>query len=451
MVINKKIFLTLSFTVFILTCGSLHAEELKTVVQSPFFEKTSIDDFKIHVPFRTPDGTDGEINATLFETPLTAVSQVKYPQEGQTTAIMFALDTSDPRRKAEVGLQGAAIVKVLETVKEHHLFGLSTFDSQLEEIVGVTTDVSKVKEQATKLVAKGQTTELYRAVISASQSLKQVNATRKALFVFSDGMAEDTAYSLNDAVNAARDANVIIFGFGYSNKASKAVNLQTLRRLAEETGGHFVQAQNGLSLPLNALAESFKMVDGGGVAVFDLPEGGYTQKTVLLKMLIKGTDIGVETSITLPAKWEDKRWLKANKNTLIGSGVGFLLLIILVIFVKSRKKKAAAEVEMPETLAVLEMLDGEQRRVEIDEAALKIGRNQGNDLVLNNDSISGHHAEIHRRRDGEFVITDLQSTNGIFINGSKITTSILEDASIIEIGEVRCRFNRMNEVGNDDG
>jgi pSer/pThr/pTyr-binding forkhead associated (FHA) protein len=46
------------------------------------------------------------------------------------------------------------------------------------------------------------------------------------------------------------------------------------------------------------------------------------------------------------------------------------------------------------------------------------------------------------RRDRSFFIVDLNSTNGVLINGEKVTQQELQDGDLIEIGEVRLNFNR---------
>ena len=61
-------------------------------------------------------------------------------------------------------------------------------------------------------------------------------------------------------------------------------------------------------------------------------------------------------------------------------------------------------------------------------------------MQLNNDSISSHHAEIHRRREGDFYIVDLASSNGVYVNGNKVNQLELHDGDLIELGEVRLHF-----------
>ena len=51
-----------------------------------------------------------------------------------------------------------------------------------------------------------------------------------------------------------------------------------------------------------------------------------------------------------------------------------------------------------------------------------------------------HHAEVHRRREGDFYIVDLASTNGLLVNENKVHQEELHDGDVIELGEVRLRF-----------
>ncbi len=65
--------------------------------------------------------------------------------------------------------------------------------------------------------------------------------------------------------------------------------------------------------------------------------------------------------------------------------------------------------------------DGPQRRRDFDKTEISIGRIQGNDVVLPKGNVSKRHARL-RFADGKFIIRDLNSTNGTYVNGRRITS-----------------------------
>jgi pSer/pThr/pTyr-binding forkhead associated (FHA) protein len=81
---------------------------------------------------------------------------------------------------------------------------------------------------------------------------------------------------------------------------------------------------------------------------------------------------------------------------------------------------------------------GTGREFEFDEAAI-LGRLDTNDIPVHDAKASREHAKIYRQG-GRFAIVDLNSSNGTFVNGDKITKRILEPGDVIEIGVVRLTF-----------
>lgn len=91
-------------------------------------------------------------------------------------------------------------------------------------------------------------------------------------------------------------------------------------------------------------------------------------------------------------------------------------------------------------LAWLEMCDAQQTRHPIRIPNLKVGRGQHNDFVLRNDSVSGNHCVINRTRDGEWTVTDLNSGNGVILNGNQVQQASLRHGDTIELGDLKMRF-----------
>lgn len=68
-----------------------------------------------------------------------------------------------------------------------------------------------------------------------------------------------------------------------------------------------------------------------------------------------------------------------------------------------------------------------------------IGRADNNDLVIDNPGISGHHAVIER--DGnEFYIKDINSTNGVYLNGRRISREQLRYGDEITLFKHKLKF-----------
>lgn len=66
--------------------------------------------------------------------------------------------------------------------------------------------------------------------------------------------------------------------------------------------------------------------------------------------------------------------------------------------------------------------------------AFRIGRDATSDLQVFDPRISRNHAEINRRGN-DYIVSDLNSTNGVYINGRRITEpAMLRDGDAVEIG-----------------
>jgi pSer/pThr/pTyr-binding forkhead associated (FHA) protein len=65
--------------------------------------------------------------------------------------------------------------------------------------------------------------------------------------------------------------------------------------------------------------------------------------------------------------------------------------------------------------------------------SLTIGRRKTNDVVIEDPAVSGHHAKIDSL-DDRFVLIDLQSKNGSFVNAQLINSHWLKHEDIITIG-----------------
>ena len=72
----------------------------------------------------------------------------------------------------------------------------------------------------------------------------------------------------------------------------------------------------------------------------------------------------------------------------------------------------------------------------------RIGRQPDNDIALTGDlDVSRHHAELRRHPDGSFELIDLGSHGGTFVNGDRITRTMLTEQDIIRLGHTTFRLS----------
>jgi len=69
-----------------------------------------------------------------------------------------------------------------------------------------------------------------------------------------------------------------------------------------------------------------------------------------------------------------------------------------------------------------------------------VGRDPGNDIILRDPKVSRHHAEIIFER-GFFVVHDLSSANGTYINGKRVKVAPLTHTSKVRMGNTYGHFS----------
>ena len=93
----------------------------------------------------------------------------------------------------------------------------------------------------------------------------------------------------------------------------------------------------------------------------------------------------------------------------------------------------------PEWSPELVRIDGDRSITYALGRRTRIGRAAGCELHIDSTSVSRHHALILAGT-REAIIEDLNSTNGVILNGRKVTRQVLNDGDIVTIGEIQFRY-----------
>jgi pSer/pThr/pTyr-binding forkhead associated (FHA) protein len=91
------------------------------------------------------------------------------------------------------------------------------------------------------------------------------------------------------------------------------------------------------------------------------------------------------------------------------------------------------------TKIILKFKDAVLKEFPVEKELITIGRKPDNDISIDNLAVSGHHARIFKAGDW-FLIEDLDSLNGTFVNGKMIQESPLKNGDEVLIGKHVLKF-----------
>ncbi len=351
-----------------------------------------------------------------------------------------------------------------------HNFGVFTIEKDtLTEIAPLGSGSGFALRKLAEYRPQGQTTQIFKLTGMVIEELKTHKADRKFLVIFSDGDFEDQGgfeggqfkTLVDETTKKAKEAGVVIIGLGYSANEDRSNLLQTLEELARPTKGLYKRADYGsYTFPQNFERDFFyPFVESGGrltADVSELPAGTHT--LVLELENEKGETIThplqLEVKDTGPASVPPEPEKKSQTLLYIIIGAVVLAIAVLGLILSRLARREDEEVLVDEdydTIPVapqfsanvygwLEMLDADGSREQIDSTNLRIGRGSDNDFVLRNDSVSITHCVLSQGRDGAWTVTDLDSGNGVYLNGKRVDQAALRDGDTIELGEVKMRF-----------
>jgi hypothetical protein len=431
---------------------------------------------------------------------LTDSKFVPFRTSGETTAWLYLIDRSNPARAATVKRNVALAIRMVDRASSTMKIGVATFASDMQTVLPIASSHTGAVQKLQAIRADGVATEFFANAIKAIQMLDEVQADRKALVIISDGKAEDTAYSLSDVVKAAREADVTIMGLGYAERASETPELQSIRRIAEETDGLYREVKGAEELPTGFIDDLSRYIDNGGTVAANLPgltgdvsikidatlqDNSTLSATQSVKIVapspadVKPTSlIGRIYAAFDPIVAGASRW--ANDN----AGMAWLLLLLPLALIAalaglwlSRRQVHVAAVAAPEgpvawneadgldpiplesgidmanvgatrrfspdatsPFGYFEIVGNEAKRYAVNTQSVSIGRHSDNDIQLLNDSVHRHHAHLRISPTGDAVIRDLDTKNGVIVNGSRVASKQLAPGDLVELGEVRMRY-----------
>lgn len=99
---------------------------------------------------------------------------------------------------------------------------------------------------------------------------------------------------------------------------------------------------------------------------------------------------------------------------------------------------------MPRVTITVPDANPQPYRFQLDRRVVTLGRGSNNDIVIDCGSISGTHAEM-RRIEGGYELRDMDSTNGIKLDGERMPVIPLQNGLSVKLGDVAFDFQLSDE------
>jgi hypothetical protein len=418
------------------------------------------------------------------------------PGKEPACAWMVVVDTGDPARAATISKCVAEAGALLGGLPKRDTAAVFSLARDLVEAVPFGGGAGDLASKLGK--PKPEPSLIFTNLQVGLNQLKNRKEPRKAVVLFTDGKDESPDDSAREAakrrlIEAARSAGIAIHTVAYAETAKGQSYFAPLKEISAATGGlHIATSLRSKETPEGAMDLLRAVMHGAGTARVDVSS---LEKATPLVLSVRGSS-GGEATIEIPvAEVEpavpkplppppppppppEEPAVPAWLAWTLGLGLLAVLGVAALMLRASRRKRAAEEARVAEELraaeearaeedrrrdaariaaaaqarsddgkkpsgpplAWIEMCDAEQNRIPITVSNARIGRGRHNDIVFSNDSVSGNHCVIERDRDGNWTIIDLNSGNGVLVNGKEIERAVLREGDTVELGEIKFRF-----------
>lgn len=409
--------------------------------------------------------------------------------------VVVALDTSKSIGKPGLDRARELALGILPELGAGAEAAVFTFDDQSRLVQARTSRPEDLRKALEGVAMSGRYTALYDALYDASRYLRDAPGTRKAIVLLTDGRDENSALQIDDGLRVAEDSHIPVYAVGVGQ-----VDERVMRRIGKLTGGDYFPPGSGTAAVLaariaagpaaaDAVVPRIAADQAPGRASVAPPRDAAPRAAAprnALPAAAAGSrrglwiGLGVALVAAVALGWialgQRSRPRCANCRRPLPdrlSECAFCSREPATAPPPARPRTATTEARPTDRTVVVDTAPTIVARVgptteeylektvvlrerpvlsvtrgpgmglvyEVKTSApTSLGRAKVNDIVLNADvAVSSEHCRI-RPEEGKFVLHDLKSTNGTFVNDRKVTRQPLAEGDTIQVGETYLQF-----------
>jgi hypothetical protein len=407
--------------------------------------------------------------------------------------VVVALDTSKSIGKPGLERARELALGILPELGAGAEAAVFTFDDQSRLVQARTSRPEDLSRALAGIAMSGRYTALYDALYDASRYLRDAPGTRKAIVLLTDGRDENSALQIDDGLRVAEDSHIPVYAVGVGQ-----VDERVMRRIGKLTGGDYFPPGAGTAAVLAA-----RIAAGPAAADAALPRAAAEPPSGRAAPAREATARSAPPRAVLPAPTATAGSRRGLWVGLGVAFVAAVALAWIALGQRSRPRCARCRRPLPDRLSECAFCSREpatvpppgrprtaeakptDRTIVVDtaptivarvgptteeylektvvlrerpvlsvtrgpgmglvyevktSAPTSLGRAKVNDIVLNEDvAVSSEHCRI-RPEEGKFVLHDLKSTNGTFVNDRRVSRQPLTEGDTIQVGETYLQF-----------
>ncbi len=402
--------------------------------------------------------------------------------------LALLVDTSRSILPRDFRAQIHAAREFVRNAAEHDKLAVLSFDDKANVACDFTADKQVLDTCLAALKQGGKRTALYDTILLGYQLVEKLRQSqreqiRDALVIFTDGREENSIIKLDDLLRRAERLQVPIFVAGTGHRQK----LKSLARLAKISGGEAYHAASSEDLKkvfhlLSIILDTNYLIQYVSQAAANSEDGRKVNLEVRVSLPPdaehpNGTIDSDSYTYYLPEGVSNTAWQKIlhDERLLFFAGGLILLLLLIIILLVILRRPTREKTSAPQDLQAVVPLHTEKLKLEPKEQkknqprllpnqyhayliekegphtgrkyriqwnVVTIGYGEENSIKLDDNAVSLRHAQIERK-DGHFVLYDLLSENGTYLNGKKLLRpKPLNDFDEIQVGLTKLIFRQ---------
>ena len=330
---------------------------------------------------------------------------------------------------------------MLESLPPSSEVALFTFDDDSRLILERSANADEVRAALDQVSRAGRYTALHDALYDASRYLESAPRSRKAIVLVTDGKDENSALKLDDGLEIAAKNKIPVFAIGVGR-----VQERVLRRIAKLTEGDYIPIELATGVEIAQSVRALELPPAPAAAVVAPPvvttalvEAARSSQNPMLWLGLAVGGLGLLGALAVVALWLRSRQPPKAPSSVDDDDEDANSTLVMRAPSGSDGVDKTLFMPLKPSLRIIEgPSTGQVFNLSVD-TSISLGRAPTNEIVVSEAAVSGQHCRV-RPESGGFVLLDLKSTNGTYVNDRRVTRHTLKSGDVVKVGTLALQF-----------